>query len=150
VLVAVEGAAREQLDRVVAEVSHPRLPCPARKLELVVYEVAVLADPGEVPRWSLNLNTGDGEQHAGFDPDAEPAHWFVLDLAFARLHARPLSGPPPTELITDPGSEAVRRAFAAMVAWYRRNEPAGAALAQSRAGHWETTGEWASKARFQG
>jgi hypothetical protein len=146
VIVAVDGAGREALEAVVATCSHDALPCPARKLELVAYDLAVLADPGARPRWSLNFDTGAGEHHLGWDPGAEPAHWFVLDLAFAHRHAVALWGPPPSELIADPGPEAVRQAFAEQVAWYEGNEPGEpAATAARRARHWEQTGEFAPK-----
>jgi hypothetical protein len=146
VLVAADGATRAQLEDVVARCSHAALPCPARKLELVVYEVGELAAPRERPRWSLNLDTGRDEQHAGFDPAAEPGFWFVLDLAFAHRHAQALAGPPPAELIGTPGDDAVRAAFEALVEWFARNEPDGTEIARRRARHWMDTGEFASKA----
>jgi len=139
VLVVVERADSQALERLVATCGHEALPCPARKLELVVYELAALARPGERPRWSLNFNTGAAEHHVGFDPDLEPAHWFVLDLAFARRHAQALVGPPPTELIADPGDAATGRAFDAMVEWYDQHEPEHAEVARKRARHWHAT-----------
>jgi Nucleotidyltransferase domain len=145
ILVAVDGADRQSLERLVATSAHEGLPCPARKLELVVYELAALAHPGKRPRWSLNLNTGAAERHVGFDPELEPAHWFVLDLAFARRHARALVGPPPVELINDPGDAAIARAFDEMVEWYEQNEPDGAATARRRAEHWRATGTFIAK-----
>src|SRR3954453_19731926 len=72
VLVVVEKATREALERVVALCGHDALPCPAEKLELVVYERTQIADA----RWSLNFDTGGATHHVGFDPAAEPAHWF--------------------------------------------------------------------------
>lgn len=147
VLVVAEPAERGSMELIVERCSHEQLPCPATKLELVVYEPAALADPGERPRWSLNLDTGATEHHVGFDPGAEPAHWFVLDLAFARRHAVARLGPPAAELIGDPGDDAVRAAFRDLVDWYRRNEPGEAARAARRARHWEATGEFAPKRR---
>ncbi len=146
VLVVAEPADRERLDTVVARCSHEALPCPAKKLELVVYESSALAAPGERPRWSLNFDTGAGVRQVDFDPDAQPAHWFVLDLAFARRHAVPLLGPPPAELIGDPGDAAVTAAFADMVEWYEANEPGeAAALAELRARHWAATRTFVAK-----
>jgi hypothetical protein len=145
VLVAVEGADRRALERVVAMCGHETLPCPARKLELVVYELAALRRPEARPRWSLNLDTGDSQHHVGFDPSLEPAHWFVLDLAFARRHSRPLVGPPPHELIGDPGDDAIANAFEDMVEWYERNEPDHAAVARHRAERWRAAGTFVAK-----
>jgi hypothetical protein len=145
VLVAVDGADRPALERVVAMCGHEALPCPARKLELVVYELAVLRRPDGQPRWSLNFDTGESERHVGFNPDLEPAHWFVLDLAFARRHAQPLAGPPPDELIGDPGDETIATAFEDMVEWYERNESEHAAVARQRAAHWRATDTFVAK-----
>jgi len=145
VLVAVDVVERSTLDRVVATCSHEALPCPATKLELVVYEATALASPGSRPRWSLNFDTGIGVHHVGLDPDAEPAHWFVLDLAFARRHAQPLLGPPPATLIGEISDDAIEHALEQMVRWYELNEPAGVEVARERARHWKLTGNFTPK-----
>jgi hypothetical protein len=145
VLVAVEGASRAALEQVVASCAHDVLPCPAEKLELVVYEVDVLADPGARPRWSLNFDTGASTHQVDWDPDAQPSHWFVLDLAFARVHAEALVGPPAADLIAKPGDDAMRTAFDELVEWYERNEPQHAAVARERADHWRRTGTFMPK-----
>ena len=83
-----------------AALSHSRLPCPARKLELVVYSRAALANPGPTVAFELNLNTGGGApDHVGLDPGAEAAHWFLLDLSIARERSTPLYGPPLRSLL---------------------------------------------------
>jgi hypothetical protein len=147
-LVVADPADRPRLDAVVAKCSHEVLPCPATKLELVVYEPAALVAPGDRPRWSLNFDTGAGVRQVDFDPATQPAHWFVLDLAFARHHAVALVGPPAAELIGDPGDAAVSAAFADMVEWYEANEPGAAAtLAALRARHWAATRTFAPKPR---
>jgi nucleotidyltransferase-like protein len=148
VLVVAERPAPAQLDAVVERCSHARLPVPATKLELVVYEPGALADPGARPRWSLNFDTGPDEHHVGLDPDAEPAHWFVLDLAFARRSAVALTGPPAAELIGDVPDELVGASLRDMVEWYRENEPEHAELADRRARHWATTRRFATKAEL--
>jgi hypothetical protein len=142
VLVAVDGASREQLQRVVATCAHEVLPCPATKLELVVYELDELAAPAERPQWSLNFDTGATTHQVDFDPATQPSHWFVLDLAFARRHAVPLFG---DAEIGDPGDEAVGRAFDEMVAWFEANEPDALPVARERADHWRKTGTFKPK-----
>jgi hypothetical protein len=142
VLVAVDGASREQLQRVVATCGHEVLPCPATKLELVVYELDELAAPAERPQWSLNFDTGATTHQVDFDPATQPSHWFVLDLAFARRHAVPLFG---DAEIGDPGDEAVGRAFDEMVAWFEANEPDALPVARERADHWRKTGTFKPK-----
>jgi Nucleotidyltransferase domain len=142
VLVAVEAADRAALERVVATCAHSALPCPASKLELVVYEVSELRAPHVPPRWSLNFDTGEGVHQVDFDPGSQPSHWFVLDLAFAHRHAVPMVG---SAEIGDPGDASIGRAFDEMVEWYEKHEPAGADVAHARAEHWRKTGRFAPK-----
>jgi hypothetical protein len=136
VLVAVEGTSRGQLEQLVATCAHDVIPCPATKLELVVYEVDVLAAPGSQPRWSLNFDTGESTHQVDWDPATQPAHWFVLDLAFAHRHAQALWG---SARIGDPGDAAVERAFGEMIDWFESNEPDRAPVARVRAEHWRKT-----------
>ena len=82
---------RAELQGLAAALRHEALPCPVRGLEFVVYAKEDLADP-RGPAFQLNLNTGQAmTYHEGYDPDAEPRFWFVLDVAIAREHARSLS-----------------------------------------------------------
>jgi Nucleotidyltransferase domain len=134
-------------DAVVDLCSHESLPCPARKLELVAYTRPQVAAPRRNQRWELNLNTGPGVSHAGFDPMAESWHWFVLDLAQAREHAVPLYGPHPRELVGEVKEELIVDALSASVAWYALHEPgAPLLLAAARAWHWHARRKWVSKA----
>jgi hypothetical protein len=136
ILVAVEGASRESLERVVETCAHDVLPCPATKLELVVYELGELAAPRVPPRWSLNFDTGESTHQVDWDPATQPSHWFVLDLAFAHRHARPLVG---SAVIGDPPPDAIERAFDELVGWFEANEPDGLPIASERADHWRRT-----------
>ena len=136
VLVAVNGARHEQLVRLVAECAHAVLPCPATKLELVVYESDELASPHVPPRWSLNFDTGASVHQVDWDPSTQPSHWFVLDLAFAHRHAQPLFGSAP---IGGPPRDAIERAFDEMLDWFAANEPAALPVARRRAEHWRNT-----------
>lgn len=145
-LVAADGATSAQLDAIVTTCSHEALPCPARKLELVVYEREALSTPAEVPGWSLNFNTGRDEHYENRDPVAEPAHWFVVDLEFARRNAVALHGPPAADLIGAPPPGAVAQAMDDIVAWYReRGEYHAADVAAERAAHWRRTGQFLPK-----
>jgi hypothetical protein len=142
VLVAVEGAEREQLERVVRDCAHDLLPVPATKLELVVYEIDELAAPHVPPRWRLNFDTGESTRQVDWDPATQPSHWFVLDLAFAHLHAKPLMG---SAQIGSPPHDAIERAFDEMLEWFEANEPAALPVARMRADHWRRTGEFMPK-----
>jgi predicted nucleotidyltransferase len=110
------------------------LPCPARKLELVVY--ARGAD-----RHELNVNTGE---LVHFSPDDDPAFWFVLDRAIAEQHALPLLGPPWAEVFPPVPREQVEAALDEALAfdgWDEENRR----LAAARARIWRETGQWVSK-----
>jgi hypothetical protein len=111
------------------------VPCPVRGLEFVLYD--------EPPAFQLNLNTGPGmDHHEGYDPDAEPRFWFVLDLEIAREHARPLVGPHPRELV---GELVVRQALRESLVWWREYGGPQAAVAAARTWAWLETGRWLSK-----
>jgi Domain of unknown function (DUF4111) len=85
------------------------------------------------------------EHHIGYDPDAEPRFWFVLDTAIARERARPLAGLSPTALLPPPSRPLVLSALRAALDWYRGYDDAEAVLAASRAWAWATRGRWLSK-----
>ena len=60
---------------------------PLRGLELVLYPRAWSCIPARRYGFAINLNAGPRmPSHVSFDPAAEPAHWFVLDLAILRAH----------------------------------------------------------------
>jgi hypothetical protein len=134
---------------VAAACRHGRLPCPARKLEMVLVCAAVAAAAVAAPDWELNLNTGEGQpDHVGLDPAAEPRHWFVVDLAVAHQCGLTLFGPPPQDLIAAPDAADVRAAQLAVVTWYARHgEEAEVAAAACRAWHWRATGLFVPKRR---
>jgi hypothetical protein len=139
-------SARER-DEIVARCSHAALPCPARKLELVVYTAEQVAAPARGQRWELNLNTGRDEPlHAGADPAAEPWHWFVLDLAQARDHAIVLHGPPAHQVIGSAPRELVLEAMGELLAWYAVHEPGEQlVLAAARAWRYASEGVFSPK-----
>ncbi len=111
------------------------IPCPARKLELVVY-------PHGSDAWEINLNSGE---HVSFDPAEEPGFWFVLDRAIAEQHALPLLGPPWSELFEPESREAIEAALDEAVAFDGWDDDASSRLAAARAEIWRATGRWASK-----
>jgi len=137
--------ARAQLERLVAALSHPALRCPVRGLEFVLYARDDLSG-SQGPAFQLNLNTGPRmAHHVGYDPDAEPRFWFVLDTAIARERARPLAGLPPSALLPPPSRPLVLCALRAALAWYRAYDGAEAVLAACRGWAWATQGRWLSK-----
>jgi hypothetical protein len=148
VVVVVDGPLTvAEWDAVVDTCSHEALPCPARKLELVAYTRAQVAAPRRSQRWELNLNTGPGVRHAGYDPMAESWHWFVLDLAQGREHAVHLAGPHElAELVGEVPDALVADAHAANVTWHAVHQPDDRLLiAAARAARWHASREWISK-----
>jgi hypothetical protein len=143
VVVAVSRrATRAEKDAIVARCRHAALPCPARGLELVVYQ------PAAAPAYELNLNDGPGMAlHVSRRAGDDAAHWFVLDLVSALAASRPLVGPPFAEVFAAPGPDAVRRALRDVLAWQEREEPGSAntVLSACRAWLWAAEGRWASK-----
>ncbi len=146
---AVAGALDEGLARRLAEaLSHGSLPCPAPRLELVVYRHEVLADPGPRPGWELNLNTGSAiPDHVGLDPRAEPGHWFVLDLSMARDRSVTLFGPPLRDLLAPIPDGLVIDALRASADWHAANdaEAPNRVLNACRAWVWLEERRWSSK-----
>jgi hypothetical protein len=113
------------------------IPCPARKLELVVY-------PRGSEEWQVNLNTGE---HVSYDPAEEPGFWFVLDRAIAEQHAVPLHGPPWSEVFPPVRREDVLDALARSLDWHADHEPASrnTVLNAVRSWRWLESGEWRTK-----
>jgi hypothetical protein len=127
---------------------HRSLPCPAPRLELVVYRREVVAAPGDRPAFELNLNTGPAiPDHLSVDPGDEPAHWFVLDLAAASETVRTLLGPDGATVFGRVPAAAVIGALRASQAWHARHDTAAPnrVLNDCRAWRWLVTGRWSSK-----
>jgi predicted nucleotidyltransferase len=112
------------------------LPCPARKLELVVYARGA-------ERHELNVNTGE---LVHFDAADDRGFWFVIDRAVAEQHSIALLGPPWQEVFAPVQREAVLEALDEAVAFDGWDDPRGAELAAARARIWCQTGTWVSKA----
>jgi hypothetical protein len=135
-------------DRAVEPLWHRVLPCPARGLELVVYRRDAIRAPRRGLGFELNLNTGPGiPDHVSFDPGAEPAHWFLLDVAAARLHGRAISGPAPQALIGPVPEADLRAALMHSLQWHRKHEAtsANAVLNACRTWRYAVEGTWSSK-----
>lgn len=136
-VVAVTAGALPLPERRAVAKAAEAIPCPARKLELVVY-------PRGSDRWEINLNTGE---HVSFDPSEEEPFWFVLDRAIAQQEVVVLHGPPWEDVFEPVPREAVLDALAQALDWQEREEPVGrsAVLNAVRSWQWVETGRWASK-----
>jgi len=134
--------------RLADALRHAALPCPAPRLELVVYRRAVLADPGARPGFEVNLNTGPAiVDHVTFDVAEEPPHWFVLDLAGARQRSRTIAGPPLEQLLGPIDDGVVIEALRASQAWHAAHDAdaPNRVLNACRAWRWLDERRWSSK-----
>jgi hypothetical protein len=138
----------EQRRDIVRRLSHPSLPCPVRKLELVVYGAEAVRGTSPSLQWELNLNTGpEVGVLASYDPSAEPEHWFLLDAAMARDHARTLFGPPLERVFGEIDRDRVLRALLGSLRWHRESDPDGvqSVLNACRAWRWLEEERWSPK-----
>jgi hypothetical protein len=142
-----DGAAAE----IVGAVGHESLPCPARKLELVVYSSAAAQSQSAEPSLALNLNTGPGELRVDLAPQPGEGHWSAIDRSVLAGHGVPLFGPPAAEVFASPTRADLLPLLAQTLRWYRDNEPKNEA-ALSNAGRslrFARTGSWVPKAEFR-
>jgi predicted nucleotidyltransferase len=143
-----EPLAREDVDEVVAAVRHEALPCPARKLELVVYTEDAARNPLPDADFELNLNTGADEP---FRLDREPrpgeSHWFAIDRSVLAANGVGLFGPPPGEVCRAPRREDLIPLLVDVLRWYRNHDPDGedAVRNAGRALRFAREGVWAPK-----
>jgi hypothetical protein len=138
------GPARAAARRLARAVCHAALPCPARRLELVVARLE-----GARPVVAVNLEDGPGAvRRAWTDPDRMPAsHWFTLDLAIGRGRAIALWGPPAAAVMPPVPRSAQLAAVRRSLAWHDRHDPhgPGAVLAALRGARYALDGAWLSK-----
>ena len=135
-VIAVTARPPSQAEKAAFASAAESLPCPARKLELVVYARGA-------ERHTLNVNTGELTH---LDPDEDPGFWFVLDRSIAEQHSIPLLGPAWEDVFEPVPRAAVLAALAEADAFGGWDDPRAADLARARAETWRATGEWLSKA----
>jgi hypothetical protein len=144
-----EPLGREAVDEVVTAVRHEALPCPARKLELVVYTDGAARSGSPDPAFELNLNTGADEP---FRLDVQPSqsgesHWFAIDRSVLAANGVALDGPPAREVFRAPRREDLVPLLADLLRWYRDHDPESedALLNAGRALHFAREGVWVPK-----
>ncbi|MER6366082.1 nucleotidyltransferase domain-containing protein [Kitasatospora sp. NPDC001527] len=121
------GSALTELAR---ELAHPRLPCPAAGLELVVYGADVAASTSGGAGFLLNLNTGPLlAERADRNPTGAAAFWFVIDRSIAHRAGVTLWGAPARRAIAEPAPAGV---FAALRAAVREHADGAGHLADNR------------------
>ncbi|MFC9324022.1 aminoglycoside adenylyltransferase domain-containing protein [Kitasatospora sp. NPDC057015] len=104
------------LRELAGALAHPRLPCPAAGLELVVYDRDFAGRASGLAGYLLDLNTGPLlPGRASFDPARAPAFWYVIDRSVAHRAGVVLFGRPAREVIAPPAAADVLAAVRASV-----------------------------------
>ncbi|MGH2694530.1 MAG: aminoglycoside adenylyltransferase domain-containing protein [Actinomycetota bacterium] len=148
VAVTERSPSRAERLSLAERLSHDSLPCPARKLEFVLYAAGAARDPAGADSFDMNLNTGAGmEDDVSLDPATQPRHWFVIDRAICRDLGCSLLGPPPGEVFAPVPEGALLDALLRSLRWYAEHEPSDAntALAACRAWRFAVERRWAPK-----
>ena len=112
----------EQRDAVTARLRHASLPCPARRLELVVYLLATARSGSASADFELNLNTGERLPLSVQSRDAREEvspHWFPIDRSVLSQAGIALSGPPASEVFAPITPAALIPVVANSVRWHR-------------------------------
>ncbi len=104
--------------KLATQLGNSTIPCPARKLEFVLYTKDAVAAAN--PQFELNFNTGDGmADYFCLDPSQEATHWFLLDIVSGREKEVALLGPPPDTVFAEPRHDTVVTAIVDCIEWHR-------------------------------
>ncbi|OOF93015.1 hypothetical protein ASPCADRAFT_209656 [Aspergillus carbonarius ITEM 5010] len=149
----VQAIVKDQLDpiekqAVIRRLNQAALPCPATKLEFVVYTQSAVYPASRHPHFELNLNTGVHQpDHISLDPANESSHWFLLDIAMGRELGRNLHGPDTTDAFGAIPRRWILEAIADSLDWHQANEvnSANSVLNACRGWRFIVTGEFSSK-----
>lgn len=144
-----DSLSADQKEDIISRLKQDALPCPATKLEFVVYAQKAVHPASRHPRFELNLNTGPCQSdHVSLDPAKEPSHWFLLDIAMGCKLGRCLYGPDKSEIfgVIPPGW--ILEAISDSLEWHRVNEASSAnsVLNACRSWRYIATGVFCSKA----
>jgi Domain of unknown function (DUF4111) len=148
VAVCADAPSVDLIQRLVAALTEEAMTWPVRGLEFVLYPRAAVASASRSPRFALNLNVGPRMPlRLSTNAAAEPAHWFVIDLAVLREHGLALHGPPAHELVAPIPRRWLLDALGDGLAWHAANEPAlhQSVLNAGRAWRFAVKGVWSSK-----
>lgn len=133
---------------IISHLTQDSLPCPATKLEFVVYAQDSVNPANRHPAFELNLNTGPHQSdHISLDPANESSHWFLLDIAMGRQLGRCLYGAVLTEAFGAIPRRWVLEGMADSLAWHQANEASStnSVLNACRSWRYIATGEFCSK-----
>jgi hypothetical protein len=146
-----ESLSRALEQAVVAQLRHESLPCPARRLELVVYRLETARSGSASPDFELNMNSGAdmplSVQSKGAAGDVG-AHWFAIDRSVLSQAGIALWGPPADEVFAPIPRAVLAPVVVESVRWHREHlaDPGDAVLNACRALRFAEEGRWTSKA----
>ncbi|KAH7234635.1 uncharacterized protein BKA55DRAFT_623279 [Fusarium redolens] len=138
----------DEKQAIISRLSQDSLPCPATKLEFVVYAQSSVKPASRHPAFELNLNTGPHQSnHVSLDPANESSHWFLLDIAIGRQLGRCLYGAAMTEAFGAIPRRWVLEGMADSLEWHQANEATStnSVLNACRSWRYIATGEFCSK-----
>ncbi|KAI1069009.1 hypothetical protein LB507_006072 [Fusarium sp. FIESC RH6] len=133
---------------IVSRINQASLPCPATKLEFVVYSQESVNPASRHPRFELNLNTGPSQSdHVSLDPSQEASHWFLLDIAMGRQLGRCLHGLSIDEAFGEIPRPWILDGMSDSLKWHQMNEAnsANSVLNACRSWQYTVTGVFSSK-----
>jgi hypothetical protein len=138
-----------QTCRLIADhLTHDHLPCPARRLEFVIYRQQAVKPTSRHPQFELNFNTGGRDpDHFVTDPAHEASHWFLLDIAMGRALGQRLFGAEPVDVFGAISRLWQLEAIADSLNWHITHEMTSAnnVLNACRGWRYAATGEQGSK-----
>ncbi|ASI90651.1 hypothetical protein [Vibrio mediterranei] len=113
-----------QKQAIIEALSHSYLPCPATKLEFVVYHKAQLRT-AQTLHYAINYNTGRTlkKDYVSFDHNNDPRHWFLLDIAMAGNWAITLFGESFNRIFPSIEPSLLLQAMHECLTWFNKHYP---------------------------
>ena len=136
----------DQRNRLVTSLRHEALPCPARKLELVVYRLRTARSASATRDFELNLNTGEGlPLHLDIGATAGPSFWFPIDRSILAQSGVAIQGPPAEEVFAPIPAADLRPVLEEANRWHREDPSTDAEANLARAERFLREGRWVAK-----
>lgn len=122
-IVVEKELSTDEKSEAVRELRHNCLPCPARGLELVVYQADTIRSASLEPAFELELNDGPAMPfRVNISPlDRDPADglfWYTLDRDIVAQRGVALIGPPAAEVFGALSAADLRTAVTAALNWH--------------------------------
>lgn len=125
--VVQDSLSTDEKEAIISRLKQSALPCPATKLEFVVYARKAVHPASRHPRFELNLNTGPRQSdHVGLDPAKESSHWFLLDIAMGCKLGHCLYGDDKSEIFGVVPRSWILEAMADSLEWHRLTKASSA------------------------